>query len=247
MPLIAFVITCRDRLKNLKQTLALNLGALRTGESITVLDYNCSQGTFDWVKDTFPGELSYKQLHLYRESTLPRYVAAHAKNVAHILGVRAGGEVLVNLDADNILVPEYMETLRSNNWVKLRCLAAKKWSAAATGRIAVRTDTFLELGGYNELLTVGYGYEDTDFGERVRNDNPGMFLHLSMPPNSFVENCGLRGAGQPLSCAESLKRHGDLSRADIAAGHFKANVGRHWGEANLVDWHGNLLAVGTGG
>lgn len=241
---IAFVTTCRNRRFSLRQTLPENLKQLYAGDVIVLLDYNCGQDTQGWVKEKLGSYLASGQLLFFRESQAMCYFSSHAKNVAHLLGVRAGAEVLVNLDADNILHHDYMRRLHSNNWQEHYCIASSDHNEGATGRVAVRADVFLKYGGYDEELIWGFGYDDTDFVNRLTAADPGQVLRIPMPRDSYRGNEHSRSDGQILSEFESHVIHKKTSEINLRSGQLEANVERRWGEADLVDTGGSLLSCG---
>jgi hypothetical protein len=51
MTSVAIITTCKGRLAFLKQTLPLMVA---TGFPVTVVDYDCPEGTGDWVAANFP-------------------------------------------------------------------------------------------------------------------------------------------------------------------------------------------------
>lgn len=254
---IVFCTTCRSRLKNLKATLPGNLALLAPGESIIVLDYNCPQGTAAWTSAEFPDEIAGGRLRVYRESTAPRFFMSHAKNVAHLLGADAGGAVLVNVDADNSLGPVYLDQLRGADWSKLLHLAgrpdsSRRRSGSGHGRIACRADAFVAAGGYDEDFVWGWGFDDTDLTHRTARLYPGgdTVQYARLDRKCVRYNSGSRETGQldpKVRARQSIKRHATASKENLAAGRLRANAGRRWGVAYLVDSAGVVARTGRNG
>ncbi len=184
---ISYCITCKGRLYHLKRTLPLNLSAESKDLHIefVILDYQSDDGLAEWVKDTYPAELASGRLvHAYH-SPAPHFKMAHAKNLAHRL---ASGDILCNLDADNILPANYAAWLRTqfsaNDRVVIssrriapygfaedrilrRLLGLPTPKVGTHGRIAIMRQDFYRLGGYNENYS-GWGGDDIDFLLRAR-------------------------------------------------------------------------------
>jgi hypothetical protein len=118
--------------------------------------------------------------------------ASQCKNAAHIFaaqevqkqGIAAENVLLVNLDADNIMPPEYVEQLLagfqaetqrvimaglSPKLVPLRPILGRSAAGGLTGRIGISLPDFARLGGYDEEpKTYGTGYQDIDLLLRAK-------------------------------------------------------------------------------
>jgi hypothetical protein len=100
---------------------------------------------------------------------------AHAKNLAHRLGMYSGGDILVNLDADNFAGAGFSEYVRGQ--FEVNGTGIFLWSRmikgeggldrGISGRIAVSRDGFLCAGGYDEVFHT-YSPDDKDFNLRLR-------------------------------------------------------------------------------
>jgi hypothetical protein len=72
-----------------------------------LLDY-CSQDDLaDYIYSTHAKELFSGKLVFYRYMAQHEFRMAHAKNMAHRLGILEGADILVNLDADNYTGPGF--------------------------------------------------------------------------------------------------------------------------------------------
>lgn len=174
---IVFCITCKGRTAHIKKTLAQNISDNPGANVVFVLlDYNDGGELAYHIQNTCQehiqsGKLVYYQ---YRESVAFRM--AHAKNMAHRLGILNGADILVNLDADNRTgqgFAEYIEEYftRTKNdpqeiflWSRMIKGELKR---GVTGRIACSKNAFLISGGYDERYTT-YSPDDKDFEARLR-------------------------------------------------------------------------------
>ena len=119
--------------------------------------------------------------------------ASQCKNAAHVFaaqevkkqGIAPESVVLVNMDADNIMPPAYLEHLLSGfqaetqratmagfnpQLVPLRAIVARSATGGLTGRIAMSLPDFARLGGYDEEPDIyGTGYQDVDLLVRAKS------------------------------------------------------------------------------
>ena len=98
---------------------------------------------------------------------------AHAKNLAHRLALMDGANLLVNVDADNFAGPGFdqyaMRRLamfegQAFLWAHMRKGEMRR---GISGRIAVTSHAFLEVGGYDEVFST-WSPDDKDFNQRLR-------------------------------------------------------------------------------
>ncbi len=96
---------------------------------------------------------------------------AHAKNLAHRLGIMEGADVLVNLDADNFTghgfaayLNEVFQEDRVYCWSRM---IKGQGNRGISGRIAVTRNAFLTTGGYDERFEK-WGPDDKDFTRRLQ-------------------------------------------------------------------------------
>lgn len=184
---ISYCITCKGRLYHLKRTLPLNLASELKDLDVefVILNYQSDDGLAEWIKATYPLELASGRLvHAYH-SPAPHFKMAHAKNLAHRL---SSGDILCNLDADNILPAGYASWLRTRftksddivissrrvtpygfaeERILRRLLRLPVPKVGTHGRIAIRRKDFYRLGGYNESYS-GWGGDDIDLLLRAR-------------------------------------------------------------------------------
>ncbi len=98
---------------------------------------------------------------------------AHAKNMAHRLGMLEGADVLVNLDADNYAGPDFCQHIEDSIsdssflWSRMIKDGAGRLPKGISGRIAVTVNAFLISGGYDEKFDT-WSPDDKDFYTRLR-------------------------------------------------------------------------------
>jgi hypothetical protein len=179
---VALCTTCKGRLPHLAETLPANLASEEGTPDVVfvVLDYNSRDGLADWVQTGMRHEMNLGRLVYYRFTEPTAFRMAHAKNLAHRLGLREGADVLVNVDADNFTMPGFVPYLREHflndlgSFLWARMIKAGDGDGNGTpmargvsGRIAVTREQFLLAGGYNEKYTM-WSPDDTDFKLRLR-------------------------------------------------------------------------------
>jgi len=169
---VAFCTTNRNRTPHLKETLPQNLADNPEGLFV-VLNYSTQDDLLDYLITNHRAEIGSGQLVCYTYPDAPKFRMAHAKNMAHRLGLREGAEILVNLDADNLTGRDF-DTFVSREFDHLEgiFLYARmikgKMTRGVNGRIAVDQDAFLRSGGYDERKFDGWGSDDKDLYLRLR-------------------------------------------------------------------------------
>ncbi len=141
-----------------------------------LLNYNSGDGLLDYVLTQHQTDLQSGRLVMYSTFEPERFNMAHAKNLAHRLGILEGADVLVNLDADNFtgpgfddwLVDEFQgatgERFLYSTMIKH---GPDRLDRGITGRIAVTRNAFMMAGGYDEKYA-DWGSDDEDFKTRLR-------------------------------------------------------------------------------
>ena len=161
LPSVSIITTCKGRLHHLRETIHSMLAQDYAGEwEIVVVDYDCPDGTFAWVKS-----LDHPRVHCVKvRDTLHPWSMAHARNVGAQF---ANGQVLAFIDADNHPDPEYLTTgvnaLRESG--ESLCLPVSADGNYA-GACFVTSAAFHAARGNDEQLT-DYGVEDIDFYNRL--------------------------------------------------------------------------------
>ena len=165
---IAFCTTCMNRLHHLQQTLEKNIldNYLIEDVEFILLDYNSQDGLEQWVYQNMQKYIDTGILIYYRTFEPAYYFRSHSRNMAFRL---ANADILCNLDADNFLGKGFASFMMQEFSKHDNIFYANNFSCNDTfGRICVRKKDFMSIRGYNEVL-IGYGYEDMDVFNRLKN------------------------------------------------------------------------------
>jgi len=173
-PRIAFCITCKGRTQHLKLTLPKNLADnVSYPDSVFVLlDYNSADDLKEYIQSEHSDALASGKLVVYSFPSAGVFHMTHAKNMAHRCGMREGGSILVNLDADNFTEPDFSAYIADQFkqepsgflWAKMIKGVLPR---GINGRIAVSKHAFLNAGGYDERFD-SWSHDDRDFNLRLR-------------------------------------------------------------------------------
>lgn len=153
-------------------TLPANLASNPRSKFI-ILNYNTEDDLVDFVHDECAAEIESGRVGVYTYPVQTKFRMAHAKNMAHRLGIREGAEVLVNLDADNLAGDRFEDFLSRELadghdfffWARmLRGILPR----GISGRIAVSHQAFVKAGGYDEAKFSEWGSDDKDFNIRLK-------------------------------------------------------------------------------
>jgi len=179
---ISFCMHVKNRLDQLKETLAQNLKDNRDHADLiefVLVDFASNDYTSEWVITNFQKELNSEYLRLYKVFDFPYWHASIAKNTSHHLGE---GDILVNLDCDNFTGfrggKHLLDTFVNKNIQAVHQFCKEEWFSGNYGRIAVRSEVFNNLGGYDESF-YNMGYQDTDLLERIKLEYAGGLLEDS--------------------------------------------------------------------
>ena len=170
---IVFCTTCKGRTQHLARTLPKNLADNPKAKFI-VLSYGDTEDLESYLR-TQQAAIDSGQLAVYQYKASVPFRMAHAKNMAHRLGIMEGAEVLVNLDADNFTGPGFAdyvaEQFRGQEsvflWSRMIKEGKERLNRGISGRIAVRPLAFMLVGGYDEKYHT-HSPDDKDFNARLR-------------------------------------------------------------------------------
>lgn len=271
-------VTCYGRLFQLRQALPVNLLTLyrwrrlfKIALALFVGDTEVSQALeFLAVYCGHAIDIGLLQVCLGGPE-LTSWHSSIAKNTSHRAGLllatgEAGGEesrnndkvFLVNLDCDNLASEEFCssvsEVLATLSTYKNAVCCWKGQDGGITGRIGLRGDTFLDVGGYQQALGPA-GYQDIDLKNRVEKLPEGRVVwhgRRKRLPDFSIPNDpepGKEMQAKIAHCSAEAKESckGSWGRMDgknrklawdlIGSGQIKANVGQMLG----VQW--TLLAT----
>lgn len=180
---IQYCVTCMGRLCHLTETLPANLELISRypNQSLLLLNYNSNDGLDEWIKENFNDEIQTGRLKYYYTKEPKYFNASHAKNCIHRL---ADADILVNLDADNFLVKEFIDYIIGIFAENIN-IAFQGCERDTMGRIAMSRENFYKLGGYDESFC-GYGEEDHDLVGRSKKI--GCEIRMLGGICSFIEH-----------------------------------------------------------
>ena len=234
---ISFCTTCMGRLHHLKLTLPKNL---ETAESypdheFILLNYGSKDAMHEWCVENLRDQISSGRLKYFRTEKPTFFMHSHAKNLACR---QATGQIIINLDADNYLVPGYVE-FAADSLAGGRCIVASHPEdafgvAGSFGKIAVLKEHFYSVNGYDEDIDYGWGWEDNHFINRVVWQNhieivmadKALCRVIEHGNDERVENC--MGKDMSRNQAATWRKLMDAR----SRGRYVANEGVPWGFAS---------------
>ena len=172
---VIFCITCRGRLRHIRQTLPQNL-LDNPSATFVLLDYADKDGLADCILDDFRTEIGNGRLVYYQFRDGDGFRMAHAKNMAHRCAILEGADILCNLDADNFtgegfagyLDEQFTRTRHDPQEIFMWSRMIRgEMDRGISGRMAVTRNAFLISGGYDEKY-VTHSPDDKDFNVRLR-------------------------------------------------------------------------------
>ena len=166
---ISLCTTCMNRLVHLKQTLLKNIFDNQDYENLefVLLDYNSTDGLEDYVKSNLSVFIEQKKLFYYKTKIPENYNMSHSRNLAFKL---ASGDIVCNIDADNFTGSGFAsfvnKVFEDNGDIYLSTHQPILVKKDVLGRICVKKDDFMAVGGYDERMKY-YGFDDYDFAGRL--------------------------------------------------------------------------------
>jgi hypothetical protein len=170
---IVFCSTCKNRYQHLRETIPKNLrDNVLENSKFVVVDYCSGDDMAQSIKSDHMRDLESGRLVYYKYHAEHSFRMAHAKNIAHRLGILEGGDILVNLDADNFTEPdfdkfilEHYDTHGENSFLWANMIKGVL-PKGISGRIVVTKNQFILSGGYDEKYRT-YSPDDKDFRARL--------------------------------------------------------------------------------
>jgi glycosyltransferase involved in cell wall biosynthesis len=194
--IISFCITTRNRLWQLRETLAANLATLIAADAapdrpddagqhnLVLVDYGSTDETAAWVWEQFSGAISTGQLTFFEVTNPVAWHMSRAKNLAHRL---ARGSYCFNLDGDNFIQPDDIRLIEDVARQNRAChQASSDRSDGSSGRIGLPADLFMILGGYDESM-LPMSAQDIDLLRRIRRSGRTV-IELPPPHRLAVQN-----------------------------------------------------------
>jgi predicted glycosyltransferase involved in capsule biosynthesis len=242
-----------NRFHHLKRTFHHNLAnIIRFGNEVewVIVNYN-SRDRMDEELRAYRSFTAGGNLQYYRTTDFAYFNYSHSKNLAHIL---AGGDYVVNLDADNLLERDGVSKI-------LRAFSERPDAVLQGygGLIGLKKSHFLSLGGYDEDFK-GWGHEDNDLIRRAKSFGlehfqldclKGRIEHDDEERLSNFDPVLIEGfeAKDPVGIKmEMNERNGIMSTARFLDGKISANQGRMFGRAAVTkNFSDELFEVGCMG
>ncbi|MEN6541113.1 glycosyltransferase family 2 protein [Parvibaculum sp.] len=166
---ITYITTCKGRLHHLKQSLPVV--ARQPDLKVIVVDYDCPDGTGEWVKANFPS------VEVVKVANAPFFQLSHARNVG---AAAASTPWLAFFDADVVVGDGFFNRISGILKPGIFFLP-KSDSPNLWGSVILEREAFIKVGGYDEAIAHWGGedialYNDLGFlGYRVVSyDAPDM-------------------------------------------------------------------------
>lgn len=212
---ISYCSTCKNRMSQLSRTLHVNLATLsKIDAEWIILDYYSEDGFSDILMNNSMARELMRQgkLKIYRlEHDIP-FAMSLAKNLAHHY---ATGDFVFNLDIDNYIGDSFsqIQALKENEFI---------WAinhsnlSGACGRLGVRRDVFLTLGGY-DLDLCNVGYDDINLAKRLEKHGLKCRIERNViPPVPNTREATAEFTKSTLTVAEQYKQSKQVHDRKIA-------------------------------
>lgn len=159
--MISFCTWIHNRFHQFCRTLPINLAIADSDCEFCILDFGSSDGLPEWIGSINDSRVRYMRVAFSRDD----FHFAKLYNAAHRMG---RGDILVTLDCDNVIGPQFCDAARQHATADSFMWA---WDgdhhSGTCGRFAFDRKVFWLLGGYDEQLEP-IGYQDLDLGARAR-------------------------------------------------------------------------------
>ena len=164
---VGLCVTTKNRLWQLRRALPLNLlhaWPHRSWVKIHLVVCDCTDNTLDWVLKNCRPAMDADLLRVYdTDCRMPYWHACIGKNTSHMV---AKEDILVNVDGDNLIGPDFPVDVLQNFDKGYKVLQYEHGDGTC-GRIACLRHDFLEIRGYDEDA-YPMGAQDTDLVLRLR-------------------------------------------------------------------------------
>ena len=159
MPDIAFVTTCKGRMRHIQRTLPSLVE--QSPDEIVVVDYGCPDGVGDWVADNYP------DIAVVRVNDDPGFCVARARNRG---AQNVKSTWICFIDADVQAKPGWVEWMRNHLDTRFFYQAGARDGVRdkeTWGTFLCAREAFEQVEGYDEVFR-GWGGEDEDIYSRLR-------------------------------------------------------------------------------
>ena len=226
---ISFCTACKGRLEHVKKCLPESIRQNPAAHiEFVLVDYDCPEGTADWARAALGHHLESGKLQLVHITDQPSFHMARSKNVSHR---HATGEILVNLDADNVATSEFTEHVQNqfDAGVDVLHFFDRGNFGGGCGRLAIRAAVYIAMGGYDEQMH-DWGYDDVDLWKRCG----AMGFAVEQGDLDLIDfirhNDEARTRyAQTKDKKISLDRGSRLHQRSMRQGNYVANAGKPWG------------------
>ncbi|MBI4549756.1 MAG: polysaccharide pyruvyl transferase family protein [Candidatus Omnitrophica bacterium] len=234
---ISYCTPCMGRLHHLKKTILRNLRDNERWPAVEflLLNYGSDAAVEKWAERHLKKWISAGRVKYCRTEFYPHYHMAHAKNVSHLL---ASGDIVCNLDADNFTGKDFTPFLRDLFQGGRWGLVHSHWKLRrqSMGRLAMRKEDWMDLGGYDESFT-GWGSEDRDLMFRAIDAGIQRFL---VPDWRLLKNV-LHGDDERVRFFKAEDRDTEKTKranserllGRVLSGDLRANRSASWGQAKV--------------
>jgi hypothetical protein len=198
-----------------------------------LLNYNSPDDMDEWVQSDLSCFFPTGTVKYFKTTEPSHFHMSHAKNVIHR---QATKDIVVNLDADNRLSIFYLYALTQLPPRHILYIAQDgRYSAEnVAGRIALYRQDFLNLGGYDEHLSDGWGFDDDDLtlratrsGMRARWLEPPV-IGVPIPHTDFERTAHMKTSDKRASHYQAWLK----STSNLDNGILSANTGTPWGRVS---------------
>ena len=148
--------------------------------TFSVVVFGNDHNLVGWVLEHFKEAIESRFL-VVGVSELDKWNASVAKNSSHVFAINMESQqvtvslplYLINLDADNIMNPQWLRTMFQTVDAAVKdpdlpkCHSWRGDDGGVTGRVGLFAQTFKLVNGYDESLPYPSGYEDIELPQRV--------------------------------------------------------------------------------
>lgn len=151
---ISYCTTCKDRLWQVVQTLEHNLSFTKSGVvDICLLFYN-DEISYNYIYENFNEYIKDGRLKIFlhlEDKIFKDGTDWSCGYVKHLVHLKAQGEVLFNLDADNFIDENLQEKLFKLTPSHIIITTRKEWLPdGRSGRIGINRSLYLKIEGYRD-------------------------------------------------------------------------------------------------